>query len=170
MLGEKWIFRHVRTPDMEAALSVTLSNGVGTAPTGFLGLKYAYVDGSPAKALRTTTPGQILAQFPKRSSDRKPEWIAFDAGTFIFGPFPDSNYTIKGTYYKRPGVLSSAVYDLFTNNPDLYLFASLAEAETILGEDKRVPLWKSKRDEIALALNREAQGIVAGGGLAVSVA
>jgi hypothetical protein len=170
MLGEKWILRNVRSPEMETALSVTIANGVATAPTGFLGLKYAYVDGSPTKKLVTKTPDQILSAYPTRASSGKPAWIAYDAGNFIFGPYPDSTYTIKGTYYKRVGPLSSSAYDLFTNNPDLYLFAALAEAEMVIGRDQRVPMWKAKRDEIAAGVNRDAFGIAAGGGLAMTAA
>lgn len=165
MIGEKWINRNVRSAEMETALSVTLSSGTGAVPTGFLGLKYAYVDGSPATPLEVRSPQQILVRFPQRSSEDKPKWIGYDAGSFIFGPFPDSEYTIKGTYYKRQGPLSSAVYDLFTNNPDLFLFAALAEAEAYVGKDIRIPLWTAKRDSIAMDINNEAKGIMASGGL-----
>jgi hypothetical protein len=170
MIGEKWIMRNVRAPEMETALSVTLSSGVGTAPTGFLGLKYAYVDASPAVPLEFRSPQQIYVSYPNRSVTSKPKWIAYDAGSFIFGPFPDSDYTIKGTYYKRQGPLSSSVYDLFSNNPDLYLFAALAEAEGYVGKDDRIPLWTTKRDQIAMDINKEAQGIMASGGLTITTA
>lgn len=169
MLGEKWIMRKIRAPEMETAMSVTLSSGVGTAPTGFLGLKYAYVDGSPTKNLIMKSPQQILTAYPQRSSHSKPAWIGYDAGSFIFGPFPDADYTIKGTYYKRQGPLASSVYDLFSNNPDLYLFAALAEAEAYIANDKRVPLWVGKRNELAMDINTEAQRISSSGGLSITV-
>lgn len=170
LAGEKWIMRKVRAPEMETALSVAISSGVATVPTGFLGLKYAYIDGSPAQPLEVRSPQQILQKFATRASDRKPQWIGYDAGSFIFGPYPDSAYTVKGTYYKRQGPLSSAAYDLFTNNPDLYLFAALAELEPFLKNDKRVALWMSKRDAIALDINQEAVGIMGAGGLSMTVA
>lgn len=170
MLGEKWINRNIRNEDMETALSGTISSGTIAAPTGFIGLKYAYVDGSPAQPLIVKTPAQIIAQYPQRSSAGKPVWIGYDAGSFIFGPYPDSNYTVKLTCYTRQGPLSSSVYNLFTNNPDLFLFAALAEAEMVVGRDPRVVIWKAKRDEIARAVNAEAQGIMGAGGMAITVA
>lgn len=169
MVGEKWINRNVRATEMETALSVAIASGTATVPTGFLGLKYAYIDGSPIQPLEVRSPQQIFARFTKRSSDAKPEWIGYDAGSLIFGPYPDSTYTVKGTYYKRQGPLSSAVYDLFTNNPDLFLFAALAEAEAYVENDKRISLWIAKRDQIALDINNEAKGIMASGGLTVTV-
>lgn len=170
MAGEKWIMRKVRATEMETALSVVLSSGTGTVPTGFLGLKNAYVDGSPTQKLYVMSMSQLLEKYPQRSSNGKPKFIAYDAGTFHFGQFPDSNYTIKGTYYKRQGPLSSGVYDLFTNNPDLFLFAALAEAEPFLKNDKRVALWMAKRDSVANDINSEAQSIAYAGGMAVTLA
>jgi hypothetical protein len=170
--GEKWIMRKVRAPEMETALSVAISTttGLATVPTGFLGLKYAYVDGSPTQPLEVRSPQQIFNRFPTRSSDSKPEWIGYDAGSFLFGPFPDSGYTVKGTYYKRQGPLSSAVYDLFSNNPDLFLFAALAETEPFIKNDKRVALWIAKRDAITKDINDEAVGILGAGGLSMITA
>jgi hypothetical protein len=171
MAGEKWIMRKVRAPEMETALSAAISgSGTATAPTGFLGLKYAYIDGSPTQRLEVRSPQQIYERFPNRSSDGKPEWIGYDAGSFIFGPFPDSTYTVKGTYYKRQGPLASGVYDLFSNNPDLFLFAALAELEPFLKNDKRVALWMGKRDAIANDINQEAVGIMGSGGLSMIAA
>lgn len=169
MLGEKWINRNIRNEDMETALSVSVTNGTGSAPSGFLGMKYAYLDTSPATPLIIKTPQQILQQFPQRTSDSRPAWVAYDVGTFIFGPFPDATYTMKGTYYKRQGPLSSSTYNLFTNNPDLFLFAALAESEPVFGRDQRVVLWKAKRDEIAAAVNNEARNIAASGGMAITL-
>lgn len=170
MLGEKWIMRNVRNEDMESTFSGTIASGVIAAPTGFAGLKHAYVDGSPVKPLITKTAQQIYQNYPVRSADAKPAWIGYDAGNLIFGPYPDSAYTIKGTYYKRQGPLSSGTYALFTNNPDLFLFAALAESEAVFGRDNRIPLWTQKRDAIASAVNRDAFGIYAGGGLAMTAA
>jgi hypothetical protein len=170
--GEKWIMRKIRAPEMETALSVAISTttGLATVPAGFLGLKYAYVDGSPTQPLEVRSPQQIFNRFPTRSSDSTPQWIGYDAGSFLFGPFPDSGYTVKGTYYKRQGPLSSGVYDLFSNNPDLYLYAALAETEPFIKNDKRVPLWIAKRDAIAKDINDEAVGILGAGGLSMITA
>lgn len=169
MLGEKWINSNIRNEDMETALSVTISNSVAAAPTGFLGFKYVYLDTSPARKLIIKTADQVFEAFPNRGSTGKPSWIAYDAGNFMFGPAPDSNYTIKGTYWKRQGPLSSGTYNLFTNHPDLFLFAALAESEMVFGRDERVQLWKAKRDEIAMSINRDAAGINTSGGMAITL-
>lgn len=170
MLGEKRIMRDVRSTEMETALSVTISSGVATVPTGFLGLKSAYVDGSPTQKLYTASISQIYEKYPQRSSEDKPRFIAYDAGNFIFGPYPDSGYTIKGTYYKRQGPLSGVVYTLFSNNPDLFLFAALAESEPFLKNDKRIAVWEGKYETIKEAINTEAKEIGYSGGALVMTA
>lgn len=148
LTAEKWIFRRARTRDMETALSVTLSSGLGTVPSDFLALKYAYIDGTPTRPLQPKAAGWILKNYPTRSSTSKPNFIGIDAGNFMFGPFPDSDYTLKGTYYAKPDSILSAVDTFFTNNPDLYLWASLAELEPFLKNDKRIEVWAAKRDQV----------------------
>lgn len=171
LLGETWLMRKVRATEMETALSVAIdAGGTATVPAGFLGLKNAYIDGSPTQKLSVGSIAQLLDKYPLRSSDGKPHFIAYDAGAFHFGPFPDSTYTVKGTYYKRQGPLSSAVYDLFTNHQDLFLMACLCEAEPYVKNDKRIPMWKAKRDELLNDINTQSQGISYSGGLAITLA
>lgn len=157
MIGEKWLFRKARTRDMETALSVTISGGTATVPTDFLAIKHARIDGSPSKPLRVRPATWIMERYPTRSSDGKPGFIAADGSTFIFGPFPDSGYTVLGIYYARPAVIATSANAVFTANPDLYLFAALAEAYPYLKGDARVPLWIAKRDTILADVNLEAQ-------------
>ena len=170
MAGEKWIMRNVRATEMETAFNVAISGGTVTVPSGFIGAKVLYVDGSPTQIIKPLSLAQLLTKYPLRSSGGKPLFFAYSAGTLEFGPYPDSNYTIKGTYYRRQGPLSSSVYDLFTNNPDLFLFAALAESEPFIKNDKRVPLWTAKRDAIASDISAEAQGTAYSGGMAVTLA
>lgn len=170
MAGEKWIMRNVRATEMETAFNVAIAGGTAAVPTGYLGAKFLYVDGSPTQIVRPMSLAQLFEKYPQRSSSQKPKFFAYSAGTLEFGPYPDSTYTIKGTYYRRQGPLSSAVYDLFTNNPDLYLFAALCEAEPFMKNDKRIAVWQAKRDAIANAINAEAQGIAFSGGMAITTA
>lgn len=171
LMGEKWIFRKARTRDMETALSVTIASGVAAIPADYVELKYAYVDGSPTQALQMRAASWIYLEYPERSSSGKPKFIATEGSNFIFGPYSDSTYTIKGIYYKRLTSVASSANALFTNNPDLYLFAALAELEPFLKNDKRVGLWMAKRDEILAQVNGEdTKGMYSGGPLSMAAA
>ena len=57
MLGEKRIFREVRSIEMETALSSTIASGVIAVPSDYIELKSAYIN---------TTPTSKLRQSPRR--------------------------------------------------------------------------------------------------------
>ena len=152
-LGEKRIFRESKTKDQETALSVAIASGVAAVPNDYVALKFVYINSDPTAFLERRSAEWIYAAFPQRGASGKPQFIAREGSNFIFGPYPDSNYTIKGVYYKTAGTLSSSVYDLFTNNPDLYLFACLAESEPIIGRDKRIVIWEAKYQKILADVN-----------------
>lgn len=122
-------------------------------PNNYLELKQAYIDRSPVQWLKRQKPQMIYEKYPTRSSAGLPKYIARDGNSFIFGPYPDSNYAVKGTYYRNIGPVSSNAHALFTENPDLYLFAALAEAEPFLKNDKRVALWEQKYQKIKNDVN-----------------
>lgn len=167
-LGEARIMREVRTRDMETAFSDTIASGVIALPTGYLELKNAYVGSSTKIFLKRTSTESIYANYPLRSAEGEPRFIAREGTNFIFGPYPDSDYTIAGVYYKNIGPVSSSAHALFTNNPDLYLFAALAESEPFLKNDKRVSLWEAKYKNIKDAANglRDREDF-SGGGLVI---
>lgn len=163
--GEKWIFRHARTREMETALNVAVAAGVAAVPADYVELKHAYIDGAPIQMLTRKPSHWVLSNYPIRAASSKPLYIGRDGASFIFGPYPDAGYTLKGYYYKRLGSLIAGVNDLFTNNYDLYLFASLAEAAPFLKKgDADVAIWTNKRNEILRDVNGEQQREQASGG------
>jgi hypothetical protein len=171
MLGEKRIFREIRARIMETALSDTIASGVIALPSDYLELKFAYVDGAPIKLLQRTSATALLQKYPLRSSTSKPFLIARQGTNFIFGPYPDSTYTIKGIYYAEPTGIATSANSLFTENPELYLFASLLEAEPYMKNDNRVMLWQAKYDQIKDQINSyEKQEAGSGSGLQVVTA
>lgn len=157
LLGEKRIQREVRSPDMETAFSGAIASGVLAVPTDFLGWKLVYVNAARIGVLQVKPLDALFQQYPARAADSQPKFIARDGANFQFGPFPDSNYTIKGTYYKRLTTVSSSWNALATANPDLYLMATLCEAAPYIKDDGRVALWEGKYGAIVEAINAEAK-------------
>ncbi len=157
MICEKRIYRNLRIRAMEASLSSAIASGVIAVPSGYVQFKHVYVDGTPVKRLTVKDAGYIYENYPLRSADGRPEVISREVDNFIFGPYPDSAYTIKGTYYKRLDALSvSNTTNWFTTNaPDLLLFGSLAEAEPFLKNDERVMLWEKKYLELEQSVQNE---------------
>ena len=170
MLGEKWVFRHARTRDMETEFNVTIASGVAALPSDFVAMKHAYIDGTPITTLQSKSASWILLRYPLRQAADVPKFFAQDGSNLIFGPYPSSDYTVKGTYYKRLTSIQSSANALFTANPDLYLFAALAEAEPFIKNDKRAALWVAKRDEILRDVNGEDKSAMLSGGPLAMVA
>lgn len=158
LIGENRVYRNLRVRKMEESISDTID------PDGTWTLPADYVD---LKNLRVTAGGKYHVQERKTvewiwANDRErelapgiPKYVARREGYLIFSPFPASEYPIEGTYYKRLASVSSAVNDLFTDSPELWLFAALAESEPYLKNDKRVALWEAKFNQIISELNAE---------------
>jgi hypothetical protein len=155
MVGEKRIFREVRTRDMEVALNATIANGVIALPTGYVALKNARINTSPVVELERRSAEWIYKNYGFRTSSGIPKYIARDGTNLIFGPYPDSGYNVIGTYYARLDSIANSVTALFSSNPDIYLMAALAEAEPLLGRDPRIPMWQQKYTEILTQMNGE---------------
>jgi hypothetical protein len=148
--AENRIYRDLRIRPMEAALSGEIASGVLAVPTGYIEMKHARIDGSPGAPLRRKDAEWIYANYPTRSADGRPAFFAREGDSFIFGPYPDSAYTVKGSYYKKLTALSddNPTNWFITDASDLLLFAALCEAEPFLQNDARIPLWEKKYDQI----------------------
>lgn len=171
-LAEKKVYRVLRVRDMETALNVTMASGVAALPADFLELKFAYIDGSPAKSLTRKTIHDIYEKYPNRSSQAKPDYIANNVDNFEFAPFPDSDYVVKGTYWARPDALSGSneTNFLITNYPDLILYGSLIEAVGLTGDIQRLTEWAAKYDSVLSDIKMEEKQQRIGGSPLRSVA
>lgn len=145
-LAEARIYRELKIRQMETALSAAIASGVIAVPSGYTEMKFAYVNGSPIKPLTRTSLENLYNDYPTRSADGKPSVFAREGTNFIFGPYPDSAYTIKGVHYSKLAVLSDANTTnwLITDAPDLILFASLVEAKAFIMDDPRILLWEGR--------------------------
>lgn len=133
---------------MEASFAGTIASSVLAVPTDYLGLKYAYVNTTPATRLDRVSLNQLYGTYPRNSTTALPRWIARDLTNFVFGPAPDSTYAIAGVYYAKPLTLRAAATDasahwIILNAPDLALYGSLLAATPYLQNDKRIPTWQA---------------------------
>lgn len=160
-LAEFRIYRELRVRQMETVLNSTMSSGQIAVPSGYRSLKFAYIDGTPVQKLERKDAEWIYHNYPTRSASSKPFYIARDGGNFIFGPYPDSAYTVKGVFYKQLDLLSDSNTSnwLITDAPDLIYFAALCEAKPWLGDDERIAIWERKyevvKQRVQLADNAE---------------
>ena len=140
--AENRIYNDIRVRAMEAAYSSTTAST--TLPTGFLEWIHLYIDGDYEQKLSRRDAEWIYTRYP--SSSGKPVFFAREGDGLIFGPNPDSTYTLAGRYYKKLAALSDSNTTnwLITDAPELLRFAALAEAEPYSMNDGRAGLWESK--------------------------
>jgi|TARA_R110000824_G_scaffold38982_2_gene118475 hypothetical protein len=169
-LAENRIYRDLRVSAMETALSATISSGTIAVPTGYLEMKYAYINASPTSTLQRKDLDYIYTNYPTRSADGKPAYYARQGTNFIFGPYPNSNYSIAGIYYKKLTVLTGTGTNFITADiPEALIFGALVEAEPFLQNDERIPMWENRYQQTIKAAQAQDDGeSLSGSPLAVS--
>lgn len=157
-LAETDFFRKLETVEFEThdpAFSVSAE--YTTLPTGFKSFRRnPFISAARKTEIKEATPND--SRF--LGTTGLPTVFAIEANELRLGPAPDTTYTLDITYLGAPAAITdSAVNDLFTNNPDLYLYGSLLNSELYVGKDQRALLWgeryKAALDSIIRASNRK---------------
>jgi hypothetical protein len=154
--AELRIYDELRLKCMEAAFTGTIAAGVVANPASFLEWIYVYIDGSNTTKLQIKDSEWIYTNYPDRSSGGTPKFAAPEGDNLIFGPYPNSTYTVKGRYYKKLAALSvSNTTNWFIENaPNLLRYGALCEAAPYLGNDQRIPVWEQKFNAIKSRLQK----------------
>jgi len=163
VLAEARFNRILRTRDMET-VSTAISTAAGTReyslPTGFVQMREFHLTTDPLTPLAYITP-EMMTRIWAGSAQGKPEVFTIIADNVRLGPNPDAVYTTSMLYYKTFTALSDSATtnDMLTNNPDVYLYGTLLEAEPFIMNDDRVQLWalafKTAIDDIQSQDNKD---------------
>ena len=163
-LAQARINRQVLTQAMETkSTSFSITGEYVNVPSGFLEVKHFYIPGSPNRVL-TRIDEEKMSEY--QSTD-KPKGYAVVGTQFRFGPVPAETYTATLVYYAKPATLATTTQEtnsLFPTNADLYLYATLLEAESFLANDPRLAVWKQGYDEALANINAQAKRQAAMGG------
>ena len=163
VLAEARFNRILRIRDMET-VSTAISTVGGTReyslPTGFVQMKEFHLTTEPITPLSYITP-EMMSRMWAGSTTAKPQVFTIIADNVRLGPSPDAVYTTSMLYYKTFTALSDSntTSDMLTNNPDVYLYGTLLEAEPFIMNDERVALWatafKQAIDDIQFQDNKD---------------
>lgn len=133
-LAENRIFHELRSPLNEKTILLTLSDdGYATLPSDFLEAKDVFWNYNPLSRISLT---QLHSYAPV--SGQPPEHFARETYRLRFFPTPTVLDTdeMRMIYHFTPGRLTSATSNVvYAGAPELYLYATLAEASTYLGSD-----------------------------------
>lgn len=157
-LAEAEFNRRLRTIEMEATATTTLTSDSVVVPADFLGLRSIKIDNT---ILEYAPPSEI---YDDETTGGYPTRYTVVDGQFVFRPAPTSGDVEISYYASIPALTSLATTNwLMTRYPDLYLFATCAQAEFYVVNDARVPLWKGRAEEIIEQINRQANSERYGG-------
>lgn len=156
-IAETRIYREARTRDAETSYITAIGSGVLSVPSDYVDMKWIYCSATGTPLLRRSIEW-LYEYYPRVGAvTGTPKYFARDGNNFVFGPVPDAAYTAIAVYYKKFAALSTGTNNQFLNNPDLYLFACLAESEILIGRDERIPVWEAKYNKILSDANTLAK-------------
>lgn len=153
------LYRSIRWRNMETEFTGITSGGTIAIPSRYLALRHAYVDVTPVQFLERVPVETIYRKYPDRTGDNSViHMIAQEANTFIFGPYPADDMTIRGVYYQYPQPLETQPTGnwFLDNAPEVLLYGSLLEAEAFIVRDERLPIWQAAyQDALGLLIQQE---------------
>lgn len=157
-LAQAQINRDIRAAAMETkSASFSITGEYVAVPSDFLEARDFYITStSPRYPLEYMSGDMMTGYYP---STGKPRFYLVAGSNFRFGPAPDGTYTATLNYYAKPATLATTTQEtnsLFPTNVDLYLYATLLQAEAFVQNDPRIGIWKQAYDEAVAKINGEA--------------
>ncbi len=144
-LAESAISRKLRNSTLRA--TITIAGESTQIPADVAELRsIRLVSGTPSwdYPMMIGTP-EMLDDYRARSSDTasRPRIAAIVGTQILVAPPPDVAYDADITYFEKlvPLSVSNPTNSVLADSPDVYLYGTLAAAETFLEHDDRVQLW-----------------------------
>jgi len=111
-------------------------------PAGYLQMRNIQINTTPIRPCQYVTP-EIYDRLYGSTTTGTPEIYTIIANEIQLGPIPAGVQTIEMLFYKKISALSvtNTTEAMLTDNPDIYLYGALLEAEPFIMNDERVPLW-----------------------------
>lgn len=152
-LAETRLFRRLNLLGFEDVETGTMTSGTATLalPTGHSETRSFYITSGDTIYTVRPKPPHVFFETDGVNDSGTPAIMAVIGSNLHFGPTPDADYAYTHHYVGKPQHLgaSQATNWLLTNAPDVYLYASLLEAEPFLKNDPRIAVW---RDFLAQAI------------------
>ena len=131
----------LRVAEMEAPLSITVTNNLAPLPADCLALKRVQLSGEYPMDYVAEEGTLRLLKVGGAGSARK---YTQQGTSLLFFPSLSDGTTVTGRYYQQSAdIATGALNAAFNRYPDVWLYAALAESAPFLGEDGRLPMWKT---------------------------
>lgn len=155
-LAEARFNREIRTPEMEAVSTSSVTTESFAVPTGFLEMRSIWTDANPDTPLEYYPPHQFKQLVASDETGSPRAYTIIGEGIYL-APAPGSAVNVSLAYYAKIPALSNSNTTnwLLTSHPDIYLAASLAAAEAYGWNDERIALWNATAADGIATLNEQ---------------
>lgn len=145
----------LRCGDMETPLALTVASNTAALPTDCIELIRVQQTGE--YPMDYVAEEGVLRQIKAGAGSGSARMFTRQGRNLVFYPQLSDGATVAGRYYKQfPDISLGTLNAAFNRYPDLWLYAALAESAPFLGEDQRMPLWKSQyKGRLLAALRNE---------------
>ena len=114
-------------------------------PTDWLEFENVSVALTPERQLTYVPIEHMDSIYPSGSGNSSPIVYTIEGDNILFGPVPDTAYTVNIVYYSRfASLITSSTNWLMTNHPNIYLFAVLIEAYTYLQDKEQSGVYAQR--------------------------
>lgn len=151
-LGERRLYRDIKSRFNEKAWGLTVSSNAVTLPTDFQSSSVVHFGKKPLEPVSE----EFLLELNSCNPTGDARYFAQAGNTLIFSPSVANSTALQGRYYYSLPALTAATLPsnaLFADSEDLFLYAALTESAPFFEQDKRITLWDAKYTSIRDAIN-----------------
>lgn len=146
-LAEAKFNRALRTRNQEASSTITPANGVCALPTDFLSIRRLYINTDDKLELEYLPPEQFYVKYPAGESGSK--YYTIEGSNILLADKTATTDLIVLYHQKIPALtVSNTTNWLLTSHPDLYLYATLAEAYDVIKNESQAQKFLGKMLEV----------------------
>lgn len=140
-MAEARLNREIRTREMESTQTYSSQSAQDLAlPPSYLELIDFYETGAGGRTLSYLNPGQFWSLHSSRSGTAQPKYYTIIGDNLKLSPIPESagrDYEVHFYAEVSPLTAASPTNSLLSKAPDLYLYATLLEAQPYLADQER---------------------------------
>lgn len=153
-LAESQLDRALRVREMHVVLDDVLSGATYALPSDFEDIASLTLTTSLSDGIKYLPPPEFFA-LEANNQSAVPMYCTFIGTNLYVTPIAPADTPFRLIYFaKLPGLsLANETNWLLSKAPDLYLAAAIAELETYVNNDERIPMWKERRDEAIDEMN-----------------
>jgi hypothetical protein len=147
-MAEASLARDPRLREVTCRGTFSLAADGVALPDDYKELESWYHDGPVYFGPIRITSASALSDHKRRyGTTGVPAYAAILDQRIYFAPEPDATYVTRMSYYRKVTPLAGSASGtnwLLADNPDIYLYATLAEAAPYVRDDARVAFWRAE--------------------------